>query len=126
MITRKPSWHFVSGGTRITLISDLFCISKHGSDLSQLEFLDLAAGGARKVSHDLHTFRPELFCHLRVTQIGLYRVEIDGAPGAGNDERAAALAEPSIRKADHGDGSNGRMLVERVLPAPDQDVLHPA
>src|SRR6516162_5009344 len=134
MITRKPSRHFASGGTRPIPTSDLFCLGKCSGSLSQLELLDLAAGRARKLIHDLHTFRPELLRHLGVAQIGPYRPQIDRASAAGNDEGAAALAEPRIRKTDHGNRDHSRMLVEQVLDlgnwhvlsAPDQDVLHPA
>src|ERR1700732_3382566 len=143
MTMRKPSRRFASGGTRPTPIYDedernatapLLCFGKRRRDLFQLELLNLAAGGTRKLSHHLDTFRPELLRHLGFAQIGLHSGQIDRAPGPRNDERAAALAEPRVRKADHGDRGNRGMLVEEVLdlddryvfPAPDQDVLYPA
>src|SRR6266481_3228653 len=143
MTMRKPSRRFASGGTRPTPINDedewnvtapLLCFGKRRGDLFQLELLNLTAGGTRKLTHHLNTLRPELLRHLGFTQIGLHSGQIDRAPGPRNDERAAALAEPRVRKADHGDRGHRGMLVEQVLdlddryvfPAPDQNVLYPA
>src|SRR5437660_9998565 len=111
MIMRKPSRRLASGGTRPTPINDedqrnttapLLCFGKRRGDLFQLELLNLAAGGTRKLTHDLDTFRPELLRHLGFAQIGLHSGQMDRAPGPRNDERAPSLAEPRARTADHG------------------------
>src|ERR1700730_4338828 len=142
MTMREPLRRFAGGGTRPTPINDedernatarLLCFGKRRGDLFQLELLNLAAGRTRKLSHHLDTFRPELLRHPGFAQIGLHSGQITRAPGPRNDERAAALAEPRVRKADHGDRGNRGMLVEQVLdlddryvfPAPDQNVLYP-
>src|ERR1700740_224374 len=101
MITRKPSLRFASDEIRAIPISDLFLIRECGSDLPQLELPDLAAGSARKFSQDLDPFRPALLCHPGLDEIGLHCGQIDRAACARHDERAAALAEPGIRKANH-------------------------
>src|ERR1700741_2815546 len=132
MITPRPSPRFASGAIPPIPINDLRRVSKARRDLAQLELLDLAAGRARKLGHDLYSFGPELLRHPGIAQVSLYDRQIDGASGAGNDERTASLAEPSIREADDGDRGHRRMLIEQVLdlddrdvlPAPDQNVLH--
>lgn len=91
-------------------------------DFPQLELLNLAACGAGKLSHDLHTLGPEMFRHLCIAQIGLDRGEINRRPGASNAGRTAALAEPRIRKPDDRDGR--RVLVEQIFDFDDGHVFH--
>src|ERR1700730_8892386 len=143
MTMRKPSRRFASGGTRPTPIYDedernatapLLCFGKRRGDLFQLELLNLAAGGTRKLTHHLDPFRPELLRHLGFAQIGLHSGQIDRALGPRNDECTAAFTEPGIWKTDHCDSSDRGMLVEQVLDlddgyifsAPDKDILYPA
>src|SRR5690348_11053830 len=98
-------------------------VTRRPGKLPQLEFLDLAAGGARKLADELQPFRHVGPRHLLRDEIVEHVAEREGEAVPQLHERAGPLAEPLVGIADDGDLLDGGMLEQQTLDLDDRDVL---